>query len=353
MSHVSEIYSLTAVVVAVLNYRSDRRAQYLVAGSNVPSNSETPVFDDDEESQAQLRRRPFLDDEDEDFDAMPSTLAHDDPFIGQLDWDEDYEPPKEETRVHRPILSPPVTSILGEEAPLLAKKPSRVLFWNDAHPMTGPSIPQDSQDQVPNYLSAPPLCRRRMSGASVISSKNNGQSTYGQTVCVKLNCRMHTAHDVSWNLSCSIPLLSFLAWECCPNHWRLHTPVGLWAPLLSSHMVSWRVIRGLCTNARLALVLANDLCSAKILARIILSDPRIRSYSDIGRKAFGPVATPIISFMFCLELFAVRSVRLRSDFLSRFISCRSVCLVTLYGDSLHSLLPQQSSNYYKALGLVL
>ena len=103
----------------------------------------------------------------------------------------------------------------------------------------------------------------------------------------------------------------------------------------------------------LALLLANDLCSAKILARIILSDPRIRSYSDIGRKAFGPVATPIISFMFCLELFAVRSVRLRSGLLSRLISCRSVCLVTLYGDSLHSLLPQHPSNYYKALGLVL
>ncbi len=186
----------TAVVAAVLIHRSDRRVQYLVAGSNVPSNSETPVFDDDEESQVQQRRRPFLNDEDEDFDAMPSTLVHDDPFIGQLDWDEDYDSPKEQTsRVHGPILSAaPITSILGEEAPLLAKKPSKVLFWNDAHPiitMTGSSIPQDSQDQVPNYLSAPPLCRRRMSGASVISSKNNhfsGQSTYGQTVCVNLSC---------------------------------------------------------------------------------------------------------------------------------------------------------------------
>ncbi len=32
---------------------------------------------------------------------------------------------------------------------------------------------------------------------------------------------------------------------------------------------------------------------------------------------------------------------------------RSVCLVTLYGDSLNSLLPQHSSNFYKAWGLVL
>jgi vesicular inhibitory amino acid transporter len=47
--------------------------------------------------------------------------------------------------------------------------------------------------------------------------------------------------------------------------------------------------------------------SAKILARIILSDPRLRSYADIGRKAFGPRSTLAISIMFCLELFAVRS----------------------------------------------
>jgi len=76
--------------------------------------------------------------------------------------------------------------------------------------------------------------------------------------------------------------------------------------------------------------------TAKILARIILSDPRIRSYSDIGRRAFGPKATPIISMMFCLELFTI-----------------GVILVTLYGDSLHSLIPTYSSNTYKAWGLLL
>lgn len=53
--------------------------------------------------------------------------------------------------------------------------------------------------------------------------------------------------------------------------------------------------------------------TAKILARIILEDPRLRSYSDIARKAFGPRATLLVSGMFCLELFAV-----------------SVILVTLY-----------------------
>ena len=48
--------------------------------------------------------------------------------------------------------------------------------------------------------------------------------------------------------------------------------------------------------------------SAKILAHIILDDSRLRSYSDIGRKAFGPRSSPFISALFCLELFTVRYV---------------------------------------------
>ncbi|KAJ7293285.1 transmembrane amino acid transporter protein-domain-containing protein [Mycena rebaudengoi] len=76
--------------------------------------------------------------------------------------------------------------------------------------------------------------------------------------------------------------------------------------------------------------------TAKILARIVLSDSSLRCYSDIGRKAFGPWSTPVISAIFCLELFTV-----------------SVLLVTLYADSLHSLLPQFSSDTYKLWSLVI
>ncbi|THU94817.1 hypothetical protein K435DRAFT_667480 [Dendrothele bispora CBS 962.96] len=76
--------------------------------------------------------------------------------------------------------------------------------------------------------------------------------------------------------------------------------------------------------------------TAKLLARIIMADPRLRSYADVGRKAFGPRSTVVISIMFCLELFAV-----------------SVVLVTLYADSLHAIIPQYSSNTYKAWGLLL
>lgn len=78
-------------------------------------------------------------------------------------------------------------------------------------------------------------------------------------------------------------------------------------------MAMWLVIRGFQSANCPALF--DFFLSAKILAHLILEDPRIRSYSDIGRKAFGPMATPAISFMFCLELFAVRSVLLPIFFL--------------------------------------
>ncbi|KAG6850825.1 hypothetical protein H0H93_008128 [Arthromyces matolae] len=75
---------------------------------------------------------------------------------------------------------------------------------------------------------------------------------------------------------------------------------------------------------------------AKILAHTMLSDPRLRSYADIGRKAFGQSSMPFISFLFCFELFSV-----------------SVILVTLYADSLHSLVPNYSTVTFKLWGLVL
>ncbi|KAH9937611.1 transmembrane amino acid transporter protein-domain-containing protein [Fomitopsis serialis] len=75
--------------------------------------------------------------------------------------------------------------------------------------------------------------------------------------------------------------------------------------------------------------------TAKILAHIILDDPKLRSYSDIGKKAFGPRSGPWISAVFCLELFTV-----------------SVALVTLYADSLYAVAPTYSPDTYKLLGLI-
>lgn len=47
---------------------------------------------------------------------------------------------------------------------------------------------------------------------------------------------------------------------------------------------------------------------AKILARIIAEDPSLRTYADIGLKAFGQRSTVLTGLLFCLEIFAVRYV---------------------------------------------
>ena len=92
--------------------------------------------------------------------------------------------------------------------------------------------------------------------------------------------------------------------------------------------------------------------SAKILARFIIADPAVRTYADIGRKAFGKKSMNFISLLFCLELFTI-----------------AVALVTLYGDSLGEFLsstpsnaqltgstetvaPAYPANFYKILGLI-
>ncbi|TFL06651.1 transmembrane amino acid transporter protein-domain-containing protein [Pterulicium gracile] len=73
--------------------------------------------------------------------------------------------------------------------------------------------------------------------------------------------------------------------------------------------------------------------TAKILAGIIRENPRMRSYSDICRLAFGPRSSLFISLFFCVELFAV-----------------SVVLITLYADSASAVLPIMTSNTYKLVG---
>ncbi|EIW86561.1 hypothetical protein CONPUDRAFT_44089 [Coniophora puteana RWD-64-598 SS2] len=75
--------------------------------------------------------------------------------------------------------------------------------------------------------------------------------------------------------------------------------------------------------------------TAKILAHVILDDPRLRSYADVGKKAFGPRSTLLTSFLFCLEVFSV-----------------GVVLVTLAADSLHSVVPTYSANTYKMCSLI-
>ena len=93
--------------------------------------------------------------------------------------------------------------------------------------------------------------------------------------------------------------------------------------------------------------------SAKILARIVLEDPHIRSYADIGRKVFGPRSVPVISLLFGLELFTVSCVCIIQWRLAGAHGLDSVALVTLYGDSLHTVIPTYSPDTFKILGLAM
>jgi solute carrier family 32 (vesicular inhibitory amino acid transporter) len=52
--------------------------------------------------------------------------------------------------------------------------------------------------------------------------------------------------------------------------------------------------------------LTNELIRrAKYLAGVAISDSSIRTYADIGVKAFGVRSTPLVNFFFCFEVFSV------------------------------------------------
>ncbi|KAH0838448.1 transmembrane amino acid transporter protein-domain-containing protein [Lanmaoa asiatica] len=74
--------------------------------------------------------------------------------------------------------------------------------------------------------------------------------------------------------------------------------------------------------------------TAKLLAHEILGDPRLRSYADVGRKAFGPKSSLLTNTLFCLELFSL-----------------GVVLVTLTADSLEVVWPAYSADTYKIFSL--
>ncbi|WVW80724.1 hypothetical protein I302_102710 [Kwoniella bestiolae CBS 10118] len=73
--------------------------------------------------------------------------------------------------------------------------------------------------------------------------------------------------------------------------------------------------------------------TAKLLARLIRSDPTLMGYTDIGVRALGAWAGGGIHILFCLELFAL-----------------GVALVVLFGDTLNALYPEVSPNYWKLFG---
>ena len=94
--------------------------------------------------------------------------------------------------------------------------------------------------------------------------------------------------------------------------------------------------------------------SAKILARFIIADPTIRTYADIGRKAFGNRSTHFVSLLFCLELFTVTValVTLYADSLGEFSSSLKLLCPTADRFSTEMVEPMYSATFYKILGLI-
>ncbi|KAJ7278969.1 transmembrane amino acid transporter protein-domain-containing protein [Mycena rebaudengoi] len=264
---------------------SYRRAQYLVVGSTVAeslSDNSDPFFD--EEAGIGFHTQP----------ADPSSDS--DGFIGQFDWDDAPDDTSEPTTPRatlpfsRKVAKSPSRApqpVSTERTPLLRKS---ISFTESPHPRRTSAAANERPSE--DLLTVPHVgVRRRSSAASARSMKYHysGQSTFGQTGIGMLSEPLAFAY-AGWGMG--LVLIIFYGFISC--------------------------------------------YTAKILAGIILSDPRLRSYADIGRKAFGPRSTVIISILFCLELFAV-----------------SVILVTLYADSLHSLIPRYSSDTYKLWGILI
>ncbi|KAJ7677023.1 transmembrane amino acid transporter protein-domain-containing protein [Mycena polygramma] len=286
---------------------SYRRSQYLVAGSTVASVSDNSGFFPDEEARVGFSDEEEQNLEEETTESEATVTPNSDLTIDPFDWDVTPTPEISESPSIRPTPTLPLgrtvppgpalrTSeqpVQSERTPLLRKT---ISFTNTPHPQR--TAVSTSILSGPSGFPTRPGLRSRSSGASVRSIKSNygGQSTFGQT------------------LFNSIAIL---------------LGIGMLSEPLAFAYAGW--------GMGFVLIIFYGYLScytAKILAGIIVSDPRLRSYADIGRKAFGPRATLIVTILFCLELFAV-----------------SVILVTLYGDSLNALIPRYSSNTYKLWGL--
>ncbi|KAJ7066988.1 transmembrane amino acid transporter protein-domain-containing protein [Mycena amicta] len=253
---------------------SYRRAQYLVAGSTVASVSddsdpfsEEDPFDFVEEGEADSGAASLATTPTQRTLSASSTGTTSHPLTKHR------LPRAPQLPFSRQVPRPVERQERTERTPLLRKT---ISFTNTPHPKHDPNATL----QVPGTSSVPQnsAALRRPSAASGRSMKYNGQSTFGQT------------------LFNSIAIL---------------LGIGMLSEPLAFAYAGWGM--GLC----LIIFYGYISCyTAKILAGLILSDPRL---------PFGPRSTVVISILFCLELFAV-----------------SVILVTLYADSLNSLIPRYS-----------
>ncbi|KAG1801426.1 transmembrane amino acid transporter protein-domain-containing protein [Suillus plorans] len=286
----SSVDSSTGSIGGVI--ASYRRSQFF-ASSNIPYNAHFSDEGSDEEA------RVGEDDEEGELIQMSR-----DDMTEFWDWDETSRPVLQRARTfipQRPVETREITatsasqlarSTSDEAVPLLQASPtSNQVSYGGSDSDT--YVGEESHDQTDRSI-----LQRKSSGTLRQPHNYGGQSTYGQT------------------LFNSIAIL---------------LGIGVLSEPLAFAYAGW--IGG---TALIVFMGFLNCYTAKILAGIILEDPHLRSYADIGRKAFGPKSTALTTIMFCLELFAV-----------------SVAFVTLAADSMHEIMPAYSSNTFKIASIVL
>ena len=156
---------------------SDRRAQYLKAGSSVASDYEDSDVDEEEEDEDDLE--------------TPRPISHPDEVVDQFDWDGIQRRPTPPPQLTVPVTytdpatsrqhPPPNVSNQAREATPLLHKPS-IAFDQRQHPRHAPIPPPiDTQPHVHRPAHHPNL-ERRTSTASMKSMRHVGHSTFGQTL---------------------------------------------------------------------------------------------------------------------------------------------------------------------------
>ncbi|KAF7978865.1 hypothetical protein HWV62_44343 [Athelia sp. TMB] len=190
----------------------------------------------------------------------------------EYEWDDVLSGPSAETLHDQATAQPHAMVLSSERTPLIRKALS---FSNTSR--TGVALLPHNIDatvqQTATQPTRPPLRHKPSSASAKVTPHNyGGKSTYGQT------------------LFNSIAIL---------------LGIGMLSEPLAYAYAGWG-------GGTILIVFYGFITcyTAKILAHIILDDPRLRSYADIGRKAFGPMSTPLTSTLFCLELFALSPIDL-------------------------------------------
>jgi vesicular inhibitory amino acid transporter len=188
--------------------RSDRRAQYLVAGSTVASGADISALDDDDDDDEEFQNtRVFQFENDLEYGdeiRIVSQRGQEDSFVGEIQWDEDYDtgpqlqsvlrhdgapqrftPEPGGAEVESPIPGAPASfkSSSSEQTPLLNK-----VSFSALPPRRLSEVPPSDSGLVAGetqYETTPGPPLRRSSKELVVTSTTpirRGQSTFGQTV---------------------------------------------------------------------------------------------------------------------------------------------------------------------------